>query len=197
MEHVWSQFHLHPCEKSGPPCTDFQETHKCSIASRVMSYTIFHHSQTVIVESMNRNSFTPLCMVWLLQHQLLWNSQPFSRVLRTSCLLNSIQINKKYRQYGQSLLMPLSKLWFSLHWFLQNSRLLNISTWRSVISQVWWSKSGTPVLTERLVTEENWYKAHSGHLRIDIHDTSQNSWSVERLVYCKLHCLILTRKVTD
>jgi hypothetical protein len=34
---------------------------------------------------------------------------------------------------------------------------------------------GTPVLTERLVTEGNWYKFRSGHLRIDIHDANYNS----------------------
>jgi len=31
-----------------------------------------------------------------------------------------------------------------------------LARWRSGISWVRWPKSGTPVLTERLVTEENW-----------------------------------------
>jgi len=41
-----------------------------------------------------------------------------------------------------------------------------------VVSRVWWSKSGTPVLTERLVTEGNWFNARAGHLRIDIQDSN-------------------------
>jgi hypothetical protein len=48
-----------------------------------------------------------------------------------------------------------------------------------VVSPVWWSKSGTPVLTERLVTEGNWYEAPTGHLTIDIHESNQNSWREE------------------
>ena len=47
--------------------------------------------------------------------------------------------------------------------------------WRvkpSVVSRVWWSKSGAPVVTERLVPEGNWFKAHVGRLRIDIQESN-------------------------
>jgi len=47
-----------------------------------------------------------------------------------------------------------------------------------VVSLLWWSKSGTPVLTERPVPEGNWFKARAGHLRIDIQDSKHNSWKV-------------------
>ena len=50
---------------------------------------------------------------------------------------------------------------------------------RSVVSRVWRSKSGTPVLTERLVTEGNWYEARAGHLIIDSHESNHNSWREE------------------
>jgi len=36
---------------------------------------------------------------------------------------------------------------------------------------VCWSKSGTPVLTEQLVPEGCWFKAHVGRIRIDIQDS--------------------------
>jgi len=48
-----------------------------------------------------------------------------------------------------------------------------------VVFWVWRSKSCTPVLTERLVTEGNWYEAPAGHLRIDIHESNHNSWREE------------------
>jgi len=35
------------------------------------------------------------------------------------------------------------------------------------------------VLTKRLVTEGNWYKARVGHLRIDIDESNHNSRRVE------------------
>jgi len=42
----------------------------------------------------------------------------------------------------------------------------------SVVSRVWWSKSCTPVLTERLVPEGKWFKARAGRLEIDIQDSN-------------------------
>jgi len=45
--------------------------------------------------------------------------------------------------------------------------------WRvPVVSRVWCSKSGMPVLTERLVPEGSWFKIHAGRLRIDIQDSN-------------------------
>jgi hypothetical protein len=38
---------------------------------------------------------------------------------------------------------------------------------------------GPPVLTERLVPEGDWYLARDGRLRIDIHDTSHDSFKVD------------------
>jgi hypothetical protein len=38
---------------------------------------------------------------------------------------------------------------------------------------------GTPVLTERLVPEGDWYLTRAGRLRINIHDTNHDSWRVD------------------
>ena len=51
----------------------------------------------------------------------------------------------------------------------------------SVVSRVWWSKSGTPAVTERLVTEGKPVQARAGHLRIDIQDSNHNSWRVDNV----------------
>jgi hypothetical protein len=36
-------------------------------------------------------------------------------------------------------------------------------------------KSGTSVLNEQLVTEEDWYEVRARHLRIDTYDSNHNS----------------------
>jgi len=42
------------------------------------------------------------------------------------------------------------------------------------------------VLTEQLVPEGNWFKAHAEHSRIDIQDSNHISWRYIMLVYCSL-----------
>jgi hypothetical protein len=42
-----------------------------------------------------------------------------------------------------------------------------------------WLKSGTSVVTERLVPEGCWYGLRAGHFRIDIQDSKHNSLGVE------------------
>ena len=42
----------------------------------------------------------------------------------------------------------------------------------TAVSRVWCSKTGTPVLTERLVPEGSWFKARAGRLRINIQDSN-------------------------
>jgi hypothetical protein len=42
-----------------------------------------------------------------------------------------------------------------------------------------WLEAGTPVLTERLVPEGDWYLARAGRLRIDIHDNNHDSFKVD------------------
>ena len=78
---------------------------------------------------------------------------------------------------------PVTRLGFTRGGVVKSLLDCEDSTWRLGQLLCNLQKSGMPVLTERLVTEGNLYKARAGHLRIDIHESNHNRihWNITRV----------------
>jgi len=64
-----------------PLCTNFHESHKCSKALCSDHYTELHKIQTKTVQSVIRNSFTPVTNIWLTLYWYPLNSWSFNKFM--------------------------------------------------------------------------------------------------------------------